>query len=133
MLNFPALRIFLLSLAITSTSLSMGAVVDQQILAPQTLTAPLSGQITKSYSFAATSSAGKLTLINGDGTDLTPQICSGNIVQKLSCQLNNTVKQLKVVLTRPKSVEVKLNNQNALNAIAWNPAVGNCAVRSPRL
>lgn len=106
-----------------STSL-YAATGSQQVLAPQKISVPASGTVSKSYSFQSPSNIGKLKLQVADGSKITIEQCSGTIVQKLVCSLQNTLKQVLISLTRPSSVEIKVNGVTVISKSSYDPAQG---------
>lgn len=61
------------------------------------------------FNHTQNNSQGVITVTNGDGTDLSPKTCSGNIIQRLLCAAENLIRTAAVALLRPTSIEISVN------------------------
>lgn len=83
------------------------------VFGPKKYAATLSGATYNStFQHSLNNAQGVVTLINGDGTDLSPQDCNGlPPVKKALCKAENILRALAVALLRPSVIEVTLNGQ----------------------
>ncbi len=111
-------------------STDLHAAETQSIYGPETLKSKILGTTTKSYVLPTLSSAtpGSLVFQNGNGDNLSPQTCSGNPLAILICQVENALRKVTVLLTRPTDVEFYLNNVKVLAKPTWSPALGKFTV-----
>lgn len=84
------------------------------VYGPETFKASLKGETFNKTFKAKSNSDGVLTLVNGDGDDLSQIKCTGNIIQKLACGLKNLARAIEVELVRAQVVEISLNGKKVV-------------------
>lgn len=99
-------------LLFSTTKIEAATTVQQTVYGPQSVSVGLLLSTNKDLNFnLAQPVQGALIIRNGSGEDLNPKTCVGKLSEKLVCQLDNLRKAVVLLLDRPKSVEIKLNNQ----------------------
>lgn len=122
---------FLILISILGLSLSARA-AEIQIFGPQELSVRSTPY---SANFATPAGGpGRLKVVQGDGQDLTPKSCSLlSKMQKIQCQLLNALNALNVALSRPKNIEIKINNIVYISKQNLSPAQGEIELIVPLL
>ena len=69
----------------------------------------------------ATNLSSILSIKNGDGTDIVLEDCKKT---QLTCLIRNLLKEAQIVLLRPTSVSVAINNNTVFNKKDYNPKIG---------
>ncbi len=67
---------------------------------------------------------GVLTIVSGSGQDIIFEQCVGQLPKKILCLAKNIVRKIELELSRPKYLEIKLNNSVLIAAPNYNPALG---------
>lgn len=68
---------------------------------------------TKTYSFSFNGdprAVSSILIQNGSGQDIVLRTCSGNILARLVCELENAARLLIAALDRPNQIDIRLNN-----------------------
>src|SRR5258708_7744346 len=94
LMGFTSRRLgsFFIALIVTVLSMSLALAAEVSVFGPQTVSPRSFQSSTFNYQFPGQPSVGKIKLIYGDGSDLNPEICSGSIKEKVTCQVKNTLK-----------------------------------------
>ena len=81
------------------------------IYGPQSFSAGMgkAKEYTASVAGPGANKDGVITIINGDGTDLIPEICSGSLPQRAFCEIENKRLEIKAKLERPETPEIYWN------------------------
>jgi RHS repeat-associated protein len=123
--TFVSVSLILLNAQAASSVAPPNPTNTQTVYGPKAFTAALGQGKTYNDTFKAQSNVdGVITVINGSGNDLYAVTCSGSILKKLACELENVAKKLEVSLFRAKTVRISLNGQVVLPVNTLNPAAG---------
>lgn len=83
----------------------------------------LSKSFTESFSGTAGLPA-EISIKNGSGANIAYKTCSGNIIAKLLCGVENLLTAGAVLVDRPTSLEIQFNGSNLFVATSYDPLKG---------
>lgn len=102
-----------LSFSIVGVSLALHLNVSaatQVVFGPKNYSPGLLKPTDVTEQFSSAPVVGTIKVINGDGKDVVIPTCSGNVLKKLLCETSNLLVKTQLLLTRPTSFSVELNN-----------------------
>lgn len=96
------------------------------VYGPQKLTASTAGKTTtQNFTHSLNGGQGVITVINGDGTTISPESCAGlSFVRNLLCQVKNVVMAVKMWVQRPSSIQISLNGLQIMTSTQLPPQTG---------
>ena len=119
---------YLISVSVLVISVPILAQTTTTVYGAEIFKASLKG-VESSRTFQAKSNVDAILILqNGDGRDLSPEKCTGTIVQKLVCAISNVAKAIEVALVRPTSVDVMVNSKKLVSGSSYQPELGKIQV-----
>jgi RHS repeat-associated protein len=109
-LTVRGLSSLVLMTLIFANSISFGA--TQVVFGPKSYSPGFLKPSDQKDQFATSARKGTLKLVNGDGKNITYQTCSGTLAKKLLCEASNLLVKAQLLITRPTTLIVDVNDQS---------------------
>jgi RHS repeat-associated protein len=109
-LTVRGLSSLVLMTLIFANSISFGA--TQVVFGPKSYSPGIFKPSDQKDQFATSARKGTLKLVNGDGKNITFQTCTGTLAKKLLCEASNLLVKAQLLITRPTTLIVDVNDQS---------------------